>query len=179
MSRIGKQPIELPKGVTFEVKDGTIRVKGPKGQLERPTHKLITFEINDNVVEVKRPDDSRDARAAHGLMRALTYNMVKGVCVGFERKLEINGVGYRAEVKGRQIVMQLGHSHPIEYDLPQGIEAKIEKNIVILTGIDKEMLGQTAAKVRSFRPPEPYKGKGIKYIEERIQRKVGKAGAAA
>ncbi len=178
MSRIGKQPIELPKGVTFQVKDGTIRVKGPKGQLERPMHALITFEVKDNVVEAKRPDDSRNARAAHGLMRALTNNMVKGVSDGFERKLEINGVGYRAEIKGQQIVMQLGYSHPIEYDLPKGINGKVEKNIVILSGIDKELLGQTAAKVRSFRPPEPYKGKGIKYVEEHIQRKVGKAGAA-
>ena len=125
MSRIGKLPIELPKGVTFEAKGDTIRVKGPKGQLERAAHKLITFEVNNNVVEAKRPDDSRDARAAHGLMRALAANMVKGVSAGFERKLEINGVGYRAEVKGKQIVMQLGYSHPIEYDLPQGVDAKI------------------------------------------------------
>jgi len=178
MSRIGKLPIELPKGVTFEVKDGTICVKGPKGQLECPAHKLISFEMKDNIVQATRPDDSREARAVHGLMRALVANMVTGVSAGFERRLEINGVGYRAEIKGKQIVMQLGFSHPIEYNLPQGIEAKIEKNIVILAGIDKELLGQTAAKVRSFRPPEPYKGKGVKYIEEQIQRKVGKAGAA-
>ena len=178
MSRIGKLPIELPKGVTFEVKDGTITVKGPKGQLQRATNKYVTFEQADSVVTAKRQDDQRASRSAHGLMRALAFNMVKGVSTGFKRKLEINGVGYRAEVKGKQLVMQLGYSHPIEYDLPEGVSASVEKNIITLSAIDKELLGHTAAKVRSFRPPEPYKGKGVKYAEERIQRKVGKAGAA-
>ena len=178
MSRIGKLPIELPKGVTFDVKDEVIHVKGPKGQLQRPTNKYVTFEKADDVVTVTRRDDSRESRSAHGLMRALAFNMVKGVSDGFERKLEINGVGYRAEVKGKQLVMQLGYSHPIEYDLPEGVAAAVEKNIITLAAIDKELLGHTAAKVRSFRPPEPYKGKGVKYAEERIQRKVGKAGAA-
>jgi large subunit ribosomal protein L6 len=178
MSRIGKLPIELPKGVSFEVKEDVIRVKGPKGQLERANNKYVTFDVKENVLTVNRNDDSRESRSMHGLMRALTFNMVKGVSDGFERKLEINGVGYRAEVKGQQLVMQLGFSHPIEYDVPKGVDAKVEKNIITLSGIDKELLGQTAAKVRSFRPPEPYKGKGVKYAEERIQRKVGKAGAA-
>jgi large subunit ribosomal protein L6 len=178
MSRIGKLPIELPKDVTFDAKGETIRVKGPKGQLEIANNRLVNIEIANNVVAFERVDDSRPARAAHGLIRALCANMVTGVSKGFERKLEINGVGYRAEVKGKQIVMQLGFSHPIEYDLPQGIDAKVDKNIITLSGIDKELLGHTAAKVRSFRPPEPYKGKGVKYVEEHIQRKVGKAGAA-
>jgi large subunit ribosomal protein L6 len=178
MSRIGKQPIPLPKGVTLEVKDGTIYVKGPKGQLQRPVHPKVRLEQTDGVVACLRADDSRESRAAHGLMRALVFNMVKGVSSGFERKLEINGVGYRAEVKGKQLVLQLGYSHPVEYNLPAGIEAKVDKNLISLMGIDKELLGHTAAKVRSFRPPEPYKGKGVKYLEEQIQRKVGKAGAA-
>ncbi|RMH39327.1 MAG: 50S ribosomal protein L6 [Deltaproteobacteria bacterium] len=178
MSRIGKLPIELPKGVTFEVADGVMRAKGPKGQLSKATHPRVSFEIDGNVVRVTRADDSRESRSVHGLMRALAANLVKGVSEGFERRLEINGVGYRAEVKGRQLVLQLGYSHPIEYDLPDGVDAKVDKNIVVLSGADKELLGKTAAKVRSFRPPEPYKGKGIKYVEETIQRKVGKAGAA-
>jgi large subunit ribosomal protein L6 len=179
MSRIGKQPVVLPKGVTVALTGGVVAVKGPKGELEKPLNELVTASLVDSKVQFARKDDSRQARAASGLMRALTQNMVVGVTRGFQRDLEINGVGYRAEVKGKQLVMQLGYSHPIEYDLPQGVTAKVEKNLVSLTAIDKELLGQTAAKVRSFRPPEPYKGKGIKYVEERIQRKVGKAGATA
>lgn len=178
MSRIGKKPVSVPKGVTVELKDDVIRVKGPKGELSKPRHPAIKVEIADGEVVFTRGDDAPATRSAHGLMRALTANMVTGVSAGFERKLEINGVGYRAEVKGKQLVMQLGYSHPIEYDLPKGVDAKIDKNLVILTGIDKELLGHTAAKVRSFRPPEPYKGKGVKYLEEVIVRKVGKAGAA-
>ena len=177
MSRIGKWPIPLPKGVTVEIKDGTVRVKGPKGQLEKPLNKHTDAKLEDNELVFERKDESREARAAHGLMRALTANMVKGVSDGFARQLEINGVGYRAEVKGKKVVLNLGYSHPIEYDLPEGVAAKVDKNVLILSSIDKELLGHTAAKVRSFRPPEPYKGKGVKYVEEQIQRKVGKAGA--
>ncbi len=177
MSRIGKKPIELPKGVDFSVKDGQIVVKGPKGQLETPLHPSVTVDQKDATVEFTRVGNSKPARAAHGLMRALTANMVTGVSKGFERALEINGVGYRAEVKGKQLVMQLGFSHPINFDLPEGVSAKVAGTTITLSGIDKELVGKTAAKVRSFRPPEPYKGKGVKYVEEQIQRKVGKAGA--
>jgi large subunit ribosomal protein L6 len=127
---------------------------------------------------VARADDSRENRAKHGMMRATIANMVKGVSDGFERKLEINGVGYRAEVAGQKLNMALGFSHPVVFELPKGISAKVDKNIVILMGIDKEMLGETASKIREIRPPEPYKGKGIKYVEEHIKRKVGKTGAA-
>jgi large subunit ribosomal protein L6 len=179
MSRIGKLAIPVPKGVTVEVKGGVVRVKGPKGQLEKDVAPRTAVAVEGNVVKVTRADDSRESRAAHGMMRALTNNMVRGVTEGFARTLEINGVGYRAEVKGKQLVLQLGYSHPVEYPLPQGVEAKVEKNQIVLSAIDRELLGRTAAKVRSFRPPEPYKGKGIKYVEEHIQRKVGKAGATA
>jgi large subunit ribosomal protein L6 len=177
MSRIGRKIIELPKGVTVTLANGVVKVKGPKGELQKPLNARVDVKIEGNTVEFSRRDEARESRAAHGLMRALTANMVTGVSEGFERKLEINGVGYRAEVKGKQIVMALGFSHPIEYDLPAGVTAKVDKNVLTLAAIDKEVLGQTAAKVRSFRPPEPYKGKGVKYLEETIQRKVGKAGA--
>jgi large subunit ribosomal protein L6 len=175
MSRIGKKPVELDKGVTINVGDTHIGVKGPKGNLQVLRHKLIDVKQDGQQVVFTRPSDSRESRAAHGLMRALTQNAVTGVTKGWERKLEINGVGYRAEVKGKQLVMQLGYSHPIEFDLPTGVEASVEKNIIVLKGIDREALGAAAAKVRSFRPPEPYKGKGIRYQGEHIQRKVGKA----
>jgi len=175
MSRIGNAPIEVPKGVTFTATESTLSVKGPKGQLQIATNPFVTVAQEDGNIICKRSDDSTKARSAHGLMRALTNNMVLGVTKGFVRKLEINGVGYRAEVKGKQIVLNLGFSHPINYDLPEGVTAKVEKNIITLEGIDKQKLGAAAAKVRSFRPPEPYKGKGVKYVEERIQRKVGKA----
>ena len=175
MSRIGKAPIEIPKGVTFTASADTLSVKGPKGQLSIATNKHVEVVEEEGKIVCKRNGDSKPARSAHGLMRALTFNMVHGVSVGFKRQLEINGVGYRAEVKGKQLVLNLGYSHPINYDLPEGISAKVEKNLITLEGIDKQLLGSAAAKVRSFRPPEPYKGKGVKYVEERIQRKVGKA----
>ena len=127
------------------------------------------------MLKVARKNDSKPAKAAHGLMRALIANMVQGVTKGYERKLEINGVGYRAEVSGKKLVLNLGFSHPIDYPLPEGISAKVTKNVLLLTGIDKQLIGSAAAKIRSFRPPEPYKGKGVKYMEERIIRKVGKA----
>jgi large subunit ribosomal protein L6 len=174
MSRIGNNPVVVPKGV--DVKLGqVIAVKGPKGQLEVKTNAFVNIKQEDGKVIFERAHNSRPARAAHGLMRALVANMVHGVTKGFERKLEINGVGYRAEVSGQKMTMQLGYSHPVIYDIPAGIKAKVDKNIIILSGIDKQLLGSCAAKIRSFRPPEPYKGKGVKYLEERILRKAGKA----
>jgi large subunit ribosomal protein L6 len=178
MSRLGRKPIPVPKGVTVNVAGGSAAVKGPKGELKRDIPEGVTVKVEAGNVVVTRASESRDHRARHGLMRALLANMVKGVTDGFERRLEINGVGYRAEVAGQKLTMALGYSHPIVYDLPKGIGAKVEKNLVILTGSDRELLGEAAAKVRSFRPPEPYKGKGVKYLEETIRRKVGKTGAS-
>ena len=178
MSRIGKKPIAVPQGVQVTLKDGAIAVKGPKGELRRSLPGLVAVAVEKGLVTVTRDNDSPDVRAQHGLVRALLQNMVDGVTKGFERKLEINGVGYKAEVAGDKLNLALGYSHPIAYPLPKGIAAKVEKNVVVLSGADRELLGQTAAKIRSFRPPEPYKGKGIKYQEETIRRKVGKTGAA-
>lgn len=175
MSRVGRKPIPIPKGVEVTISAGQVAVKGPKGQLTLDRHPLIEVAKDDGQVVFNRPDDSRQARAAHGLMRALTANMVHGVSEGFSRQLEINGVGYRAEVKGQQIIFNLGYSHPIDFKLPDGVSAKVEKNVLTLAGIDKQALGAAAANIRSLRPPEPYKGKGIKYMEETILRKVGKA----
>ncbi|HJZ86871.1 MAG TPA: 50S ribosomal protein L6 [Polyangia bacterium] len=177
MSRIGKKPVLIPKGVTVSVKDSKVAVKGPKGELARAMPKDITVKVEGDKVVATRQDDSRPSRARHGLVRALINNMVHGVTQGFSRELEINGVGYKAEVKGKAVLFTLGYSHTIDFPLPAGIEAKMDKNRVILTGVDRELLGHVAAKVRSLRPPEPYKGKGIKYKEEHIRRKVGKTGA--
>lgn len=178
MSRVGRKPISLPKGVQVTVKDGQVAVKGPKGELKRPMPENVEASIEGNTLTFARENDTPGVRARHGLARALLQNMVTGVATGFERRLEINGVGYRAETKGDTLTLNLGFSHAIDYKLPKGVAAKVDKNIIILTSIDRELLGLTAAKVRSFRPPEPYKGKGVKYVEETIRRKVGKAGAA-
>jgi large subunit ribosomal protein L6 len=175
MSRIGKQDIQLPKGVQVTVSKDSVAVKGPKGQLSMKLNPKVKVATEGNAVVCTRIEDTRFGRAAHGLVRANLANLVRGVSEGFQRRLEINGVGYRAEVSGKKLVLQLGYSHPIDYALPEGISAALEKNVLILSGIDKQLLGATAAKVRSFRPPEPYKGKGIKYAEETILRKVGKA----
>lgn len=178
MSRVGRKPIPLPKGVALTVnKDGVV-VKGPKGELKRGVPGGVSVKLSGQEVIVERADDSRDNRAKHGMVRAILANMVKGVSEGFERKLEINGVGYRAEVSGQKLNMALGFSHPVTFELPKGISAKVDKNVVILSGIDREQLGEVASKIREIRPPEPYKGKGIKYVEEVIRRKVGKTGAA-
>jgi large subunit ribosomal protein L6 len=179
MSRIGKKPVGVPKGVTVTIKDGQVAVKGPKGELKRRIPSGVGLKQEGDKLVATRADEGRINRAKHGLIRALVANMVQGVTKGFTRELEINGVGYKAEAKGKTVTFTLGYSHPIEFPLPQGIEAKIEKNRVIVTGIDRELLGETAAKMRSLRPPEPYKGKGVKYVEETIKRKVGKAGATA
>jgi large subunit ribosomal protein L6 len=178
MSRVGRKHIPVPKGVNITIGKDQVAVKGPKGELKRAVPDGITVKLNGAEINVERADDSRDNRSKHGMVRALVANMVKGVTDGFERKLEINGVGYRADVAGQKLNMALGFSHPVVFELPKGIAAKVDKNTVILTGIDKEMLGETASKIRAIRPPEPYKGKGIKYVEETIKRKVGKTGAA-
>jgi large subunit ribosomal protein L6 len=177
MSRIGRKPITVPKGVNVALAESGVTVKGPKGELKRPLPGGVSVKVEGGHIDVTRADDSRENRAKHGLVRALLANMVKGVTDGFERRLEINGVGYRAEVAGSKITLALGYSHPVVYELPKTVTAKVEKNIIILNASDRELLGETAAKLRSFRPPEPYKGKGIKYLEEHIRRKVGKTGA--
>jgi len=177
MSRIGKQPIDLPDGVDVKIDGQHLVVKGPKGELERTVSDVVSLRLEENVLHVDRPDDSRSARSHQGLVRSLLANMVEGVAEGFTRELEINGVGYRAELLGRFIRFDLGYSHPIFLELPEGIDADVQQTNVKLLSADKELIGQVAAKIRSLRKPEPYKGKGIKYKEERIIRKVGKAGA--
>jgi len=178
MSRIGKQPIPITKGVEVKINGDMVTVKGPKGVLERRIHKKIEVEINGENILITARDNLRETRALHGLFGALVSNMVTGVTKGFEKGLEIVGVGYRAELKGRTAIFNLGYSNPVNFELPDGIDANVDKNKVVLTGIDKELLGRTAAKIRSLRPPEPYKGKGVKYADEMIRRKAGKAGAA-
>lgn len=177
MSRIGKLPIEIPSGVTLSLNESIITVSGPKGSLTRSLMAGVSIEKNENIITVKRADESKTAQSAHGLTRTLINNMVIGVTKGFESVLEITGVGYRAEVKGTILNLALGYSHPINFELPQGVSAEVEKMTkILLRGTDKELIGQTAAKIRSFRAPEPYKGKGIKYAGESILRKAGKAG---
>ena len=177
MSRLGRKPIEIPKGVNVSISATQVAVKGPKGELSKNLPEGITIKTEGDKFVVHRADDSRENRAKHGLVRAHLANMVKGVTDGWTRELEINGVGYRAEVAGDTLTMALGYSHPVVFKLPKGITGKVDKNRIALTGADKDMLGQTVAKVRELRPPEPYKGKGVKYVEETIKRKVGKAGA--
>jgi large subunit ribosomal protein L6 len=177
MSRIGKLPIELPKGVSVTYTDSLLAVKGPKGLLNRQIIGAVQLAIEDSKIVVTRTDDSIKSRAAHGLVRTLVNNMVIGVTTGYQTDLEINGVGYRAEVKGNELVLSLGYSHPVVYPLPEGISVDVDKMTKLsVKGIDKELVGQTAAKIRSFRGPEPYKGKGIKYATETILRKAGKTG---
>jgi large subunit ribosomal protein L6 len=178
MSRVGKQPINVPQGVTVDYKEPVVTVKGPKGTLSREVHPKVQLDIKDGVITVSPREETRDARALWGLTRSLVNNMVVGVSTGFTRVLEVIGVGYRADVQGQTLNLALGYSHPIEFPLPKGITAAVDKqNRITLEGSDKELLGLTAARIRAFRKPEPYKGKGVKYAEEQIQRKVGKAGA--
>ena len=177
MSRIGNKPIEVPQGVEVKIDGQKITVKGPKGTLEREIHKNISLEKNDNVIKVIRKNDEPANKSLHGLTRTLIHNMIEGVLNEYKRELEINGVGYRAQKKGNQLVMNLGYSHPVEMDPPEGITFDLpDANHIIVRGIDKELVGQTAAVVRTKRPPEVYRGKGIKYAEEHIRRKEGKAG---
>ena len=175
MSRVGKKPIPVPGKTKISYKDGVVTVKGEKGSLTRSVHPSMDLRITEDSITVTIITEDRNSGALQGLTRSLIANMVTGVSKGFERTLEINGIGYRATLNGSCIDFNLGHSHPIQFDLPEGISASIEGNAVIkLSGIDKQKLGHTAAAIRRLRPPEPYKGKGIKYVEEHIQRKAGK-----
>lgn len=177
MSRIGKKPVEIPAGVTVKLHENTLSVKGPKGELTRDLHPKMVIKNEDGKIVVERPSDHWLYRSLHGLTRTLINNMVLGVTNGFERVLEINGVGYKAEVKGNIVVLNMGYSHPVNFELPKGVQATVEKLTTIkLTSIDKELVGQVAANIRKVRKPEPYKGKGIKYAEETILRKEGKKG---
>lgn len=183
MSRIGKAPIEIPAGVTIQVKDNVVTVKGPKGTLSQEINPAITIEQEGNHLEVKRPDDTRENRAMHGLYRALIHNMVVGVSTGYKKEMELVGVGYRANATGQVLELSLGYSHAIYIKLPPEIkvEAKTERNknpLIILESSDKQLLGQVCAKIRSLRKPEPYKGKGIKFVGEVIRRKSGKSANA-
>ena len=176
MSRIGKKPIPIPKDVKVDVKEDAIVVKGPRGVLQRKIHPEISIQTEDDQLLFSASDSSKKGKSIRGLYRALIANMVTGVSQGFERALEIVGVGYRGEISGRKAIFHLGYSHPVQFELPEGIDAKIDRTRITLSGADKELLGKTAAKIRSFRKPEPYKGKGIKYAEETVRRKAGKTG---
>jgi len=178
VSRVGKNPIDIPDGVEVSVNKGVVSVKGPKGDLSREVNLQVGVEVKDNQLLVTRPNDSKFHRSLHGLYRSLLRNMVQGVTEGFEKKLEIIGVGYRAELRNGRLTLQVGYSHPIVMVPPEGIEIAVENQTQItVRGIDKELVGQVAAKIRSFRPPEPYKGKGIKYADEYVRRKAGKTAA--
>jgi len=180
MSRIGRSPVILEKGVKAQFTGDTVKVEGPKGKLQLRIPPGFRLEMSDSRIEVKRPGDTQQERALHGLVRKLVANMVEGVGKGFTRVLEISGVGYRAEVRGNNIHFTLGYSHPIVYQLPPGVTAKVEKQVTItLESADRQLIGSVAAQVRELRPPEPYKGKGIKYANEKIRRKAGKAAAGA
>src|SRR5438876_5030668 len=181
MSRIGRKPVSIPQGVKVQIDGATVRAEGPKGKLMQPVPAGLSAKLEGNQLVISRSGDDRKIRALHGLARALVANMVRGVKDGFERKLEIVGIGYRAQVQGRAIRLALGYSHPVIFALPEGITAEIDRQVSItLRGADKALIGQTAAKLRALRKPDPYKGKGIKYANEVIRRKVGKkAGAGA
>ena len=177
MSRIGNKPITVPDGVEVTLNGNHITVKGPKGTLEKDIHNNIKVSMEDKVIKVERPDDEPENRSLHGLTRTLISNMIEGVLNEYKRELEINGVGYRAQKKGNNLLMNLGYSHPVEMEAPEGITYDVPNpNQIIVRGIDKELVGQTAAVIRTKRPPEVYRGKGIKYAEEHIRRKEGKAG---
>lgn len=176
MSRIGKLPIDVPAGVTITVNSDDVLVKGPKGELTVPHLSDVTVALDDNKIIVTRKDDERIAKAQHGLQRALLNNAVVGVTKGYEKKLEINGVGFRVSGGGKEIDMTLGFSHPVKYKAKDGISLAVDKMTITVSGIDKQAVGQTAAEIRSIKKPEPYKGKGIKYVDEVLRRKAGKAG---
>ncbi len=174
MSRVGKKPILIPQGVTIKIDGQKIMVSGPKGELERKVRPEIKVELKDNQIILSLQSESKQAAAFWGLFRSLIFNMVEGVVNGFEKKLEMHGLGYRASKEGEDLVLQVGFSHPVKIDVPDGISFAVEKNIVIVSGIDKEKVTQMAAKIRKVRPPEPYKGKGIRYQGEKVRRKTGK-----
>lgn len=175
MSRIGKKPVQLPDKVQITLDGDTINVKGPKGSLDRKLHPAVNVEIDNQVLSVSTNTSDKKKVALQGLFRSLIFNMVQGVTQGYEKKLLLSGIGYRAETKGKNLVLSVGYSNPVDFALPDGVTAVVDKNVeVTLTSIDKELLGQAAANIRAIRPPEPYKGKGIMYADERIIRKAGK-----
>jgi large subunit ribosomal protein L6 len=177
MSRIGKKPIEIPTGVTITMNGDVVTVKGPKGELTRSFNPDIEIKVEENVINVSRPTDSKDHRTIHGTTRALLANMVEGVSKGFEKSLELIGVGYRAQKQGKKLILNVGYSHPVEFEPEEGLEVEVPSNTkVIIKGINKERVGALAANIREVRPPEPYKGKGIRYEGEFVRRKEGKTG---
>lgn len=176
LSRIGKLPIEIPSGVTITVDSGDVTVEGPKGKLTQFITPAVNVKVEDGVFTVEPKNESKEARSQHGLMRALVNNMVIGVTKGFEKKLEVNGVGFRVSGGGNSLEMSLGFSHPVKYQAPEGVDIKVEKMNITVSGISKQQVGQVAAEIRSLKKPEPYKGKGIKYADETILRKAGKTG---
>jgi large subunit ribosomal protein L6 len=180
MSRIGKRPVPLPKGVTASIDGRTVTVKGPKGEISRTVHAELSLALEDESVSVRRPSDEPRHKALHGLTRTLVANMVEGVTKGFTKSLEIQGVGYKAEVKPFGVQLVVGYSHPVPYHAPKGIKISVDGNTQVkVEGVDKELVGQVAAELRSVRPPEPYKGKGIRYVGEQVRRKAGKTAQAA
>ena len=178
MSRIGRMPVDVPQGVDVEIKGSHVRVKGPKGQLDHTFPAAMDISMEDGQIAVKRPSDDSSHRALHGMTRALINNMVVGVSQGFEKVLEVNGVGYRAEMQDKNLILNVGYSHPVEVEPPEGIAFDVDTRTrqIKIQGYDKAVVGQVTADIRKVRPPEPYKGKGIKYLDERIRRKAGKAG---
>jgi large subunit ribosomal protein L6 len=178
MSRIGKKPVAIPRGVTVQVQENTVAVKGPKGELRRTLHEEMAVAMENDQVTVTRPSDEQRHRALHGLTRTLVQNMVDGVSKGFSKSLEIQGVGYKAEARPYGVNLIVGYSHPVKYEAPKGIKISVDNNTMVkVEGADKELVGQVAAELRSVRPPEPYKGKGIRYVGEQVRRKAGKTGA--
>jgi len=179
MSRIGRLAVPIPSGVEVKLGGGRIRVKGPKGELETPLPRGIQLEVADSTARFSRENESKPVKSLHGMSRALLANMVKGVSEGFVRELEIEGVGYRAELEGKKLKLTLGFSHPVLMEVPEGIQVSVDRNVVVrIEGIDRAAVGQFASDVRKLRPPEPYKGKGVRYSDERVRRKVGKAGSS-
>ncbi len=178
MSRIGRMPVVVPKGVDVEIKGSSLRIKGPKGELVRTFPASMGISYEDGKIEVNRPSDESTHRALHGMTRALINNMVVGVSTGFQKILEVNGVGYRADMSGKNLMLYVGYSHPVPVEPPDGISFEVDTKTrqIKINGFDKEAVGQMAANIRSIRPPEPYKGKGIKYLEEKVRRKAGKTG---
>jgi large subunit ribosomal protein L6 len=178
MSRIGRKPVTLPKGVTLQLQGNTVMVKGPRGELRRVLHPEMQVSLTDNQFTVARPSEEKRHKALHGLTRTLVQNMVDGVSKGFSKSLEIQGVGYKAEAKPYGVNLIVGYSHPVKYEAPKGIKISVDNNTVLkIEGADKELVGQVTAELRSVRPPEPYKGKGIRYVGEQVRRKAGKTGA--
>ncbi|OCL27824.1 50S ribosomal protein L6 [Orenia metallireducens] len=176
MSRIGHKPVAIPEKVEVTIDGNVVKVKGPNGELQQVVNPRMDIKIEDNELTVTRPTDSKVDKSMHGLTRSLIVNMIEGVTEGFKKALELNGVGYRALKKGSNLELQVGYSHPVVIEPPEGIDFEVEKNKVIVKGIDKQLVGQVAANIRAVRPPEPYKGKGIKYVDEVIRRKEGKTG---